>query len=67
MVLGSDPQRQRLVGLLVLGIAAVLVVSSVTWFASDQVVVGVAQLAVGVLDGAVGLVLLRRARRPRPE
>ena len=67
MVLGSDPQRQRLVGLLVLGIAAVLAVSSVTWFASDQVVVGVAQLAVGVLDGAVGLVLLRRARRPRPE
>lgn len=67
MVLGSDPQRQRLVGLLVLGIAAVLVVSSVTWFASDKVVVGVAQLAVGVLDGAVGLVLLRRARRPRPE
>ena len=57
----ANPRRQRLVGLLVLGIAAVLLLSSVTWFASDQPVVGVAQLAVGLLLGAVGAALLRRA------
>ena len=63
MVLGGDPRRQRLVGLLVLGVAVVLVVSSVTWFAGDQTVVGIAQLAVGLLDGAVGAGLLRRSGR----
>lgn len=57
-----DLRRERLVGLLVLGIAAVLLVSSPTWFAGDRKVVGVAQLAVGVLLAAVGALLLRRAR-----
>ncbi|SEO99757.1 hypothetical protein [Trujillonella endophytica] len=62
MPLGGDPRRERLVGLLLLGVAAVLVVSSPTWFAGDRQVVGVAQLAVGVLLAAVGTLLLRRAR-----
>ncbi len=61
MALAGDPRRQRLVGLLVLGIAVVLLVSSPTWFASDRQLIGVAQLAVGVLLAAVGAVLLRRA------
>lgn len=64
MALHADPRRQRLVGLLLLGIAAVLLVSSVTWFTSDQAVVGVAQLAVAALGGVIGLVLLRRSQRP---
>ena len=59
----ADPRRQRLVGLLVLGISAVLLFTSATWFASDQAVVGVAQLAVAVLGAVLGLVLLRRAGR----
>ena len=36
--------RERLLAILVAGVAVVLLVSSVTWFASDQAVVGVAQL-----------------------
>ena len=43
-----DPRRERLVGLLVLGIAVVLLVSSVTWFtarsAAEPVPQPVAQL-----------------------
>ena len=62
MPLGGDPRRQRLVGLLFLGIAAVLLVSSPTWFASDRQVIGVAQLGVGALFAALGALLLRRAR-----
>jgi hypothetical protein len=56
-------RRERLVGLLVLGIAFVLLVSSPTWFASDRTGVGVAQVVVAVLLGGVGAVLLRRAAR----
>lgn len=63
MALHADPGRQRLVGLLLLGIAAVLLFTSVTWFASDRAVVGVGQLAVAVLAGAVGARLLRRSPR----
>ena len=44
-------RRERLVGLLVLGIAAVLVVSSVTWFGSGRTGVGVGQLVLGVVLG----------------
>ena len=54
----------RLVGLLVLGIAVVLLVSSPTWFASERVVVGVAQVVVAAVLVAVGALLLRRAGRP---
>ena len=55
--------RERPVGLLVLGIAAVLLVSSPTWFAGDRVVVGVAQLVVAVVLAAVGAFLVRRSAR----
>ena len=58
-----DARRARLVGLLVLGIAAVLLLSSPTWFAGDRVVVGAAQVLVAALLAAVGAFLLRRAAR----
>jgi uncharacterized membrane-anchored protein len=57
-----DPRRERLVGLLVLGIAVVLLVSSVTWFTSDRAVVGVGQLVAGAVLAGVGVFLTRRAR-----
>jgi hypothetical protein len=58
-----DARRERLIGLLVLGIALVLLVSSVTWFASDRAGVGVGQLLLGgVLAGVAG-VLVRRSGR----
>jgi hypothetical protein len=59
-----DARRQRLIGLLVLGIAVVLLVSSPTWFASDQAGVGIGQLLLGVVVAAVGGFLVRRAGRP---
>ncbi|HYH26210.1 MAG TPA: hypothetical protein VD834_12735 [Blastococcus sp.] len=64
-----DPQpsgkasRERLIGLLVLGIAAVLLISSPTWFAGNQAGVGVAQQLLAVVLAGVGASLLRRARR----
>jgi hypothetical protein len=59
-----DPRarRERLVGLLVLGIAAVLLLSSVTWFGSGRPGVGVGQLVVGLVLAGVGAVVHRRAR-----
>jgi hypothetical protein len=56
-------RRERLVGLLALGIAAVLLVSSVTWFASDKAGVGIGQLFLGLILAAVGGVLYRRSSR----
>lgn len=53
--------RARLVALFVLGVAVVLLLSSVTWFGSDRPVVGAAQVAVGVVLAAVGGFLYRRA------
>jgi hypothetical protein len=55
-------RRERLVGLLVLGIAVVLLVSSVTWFSSGRSGVGVGQLVLGVVLAGVGGFLVRRAR-----
>ena len=55
--------RERLVGLLVLGVALVLLVSSVTWFAGDQVGVGIGQLVLGVVLAGVGGFLVRRSGR----
>ncbi|WNV75547.1 hypothetical protein [Geodermatophilus sp. DSM 44513] len=55
--------RERLVALLAAGIAAVLLVSSVTWFASDRAVIGVAQLFLGAVLAAVAALLYRRAQR----
>jgi hypothetical protein len=60
-----DARRERLVGLLLLGIALVLLVSSVSWFGSGRAGVGVAQLAVGVVVAAAGGVLVRRSGRAR--
>lgn len=53
--------RARLVGLFVLGVAVVLLLSSVTWFGSDRTGVGIAQLVCGLVIGAVGGLLVRRA------
>jgi hypothetical protein len=55
-------RRERLIGLLALGIAVVLLVSSVTWFGSDRAGVGVAQVALGLVLVVVGGLLVRRAR-----
>ena len=55
--------RERLVAILVAGVAVVLLVSSVTWFASDQAVVGVAQLFLGIVLVGVAVSLYRRGSR----
>jgi hypothetical protein len=56
-------RRERLVALFVAGVAAVLLVSSVSWFASDQGGVGVAQLFLAVVLAGVAAVLYRRSQR----
>ncbi|GAA5649481.1 hypothetical protein [Geodermatophilus obscurus] len=58
----AGDRRERLVALLVAGVAVVLLVSSVTWFASDRTVVGVAQLFLGAVLAAVAAFLYRRAQ-----
>ena len=58
-----DARRERLTGLLVLGVALVLLVSSVTWFSTGQTVVGVGQLVLAVVLAVVGGFLLRRSGR----
>jgi hypothetical protein len=55
-------RRERLVGLLVLGIAVVLLLSSVTWFGSGRAGVGIGQLVLGVVLAGVGGFLYRRAQ-----
>jgi hypothetical protein len=55
-------RRERLVGLLVLGIAAVLLVSAVTWFGSDRAGVGIGQLVLGLVLAGVGGFVYRRSR-----
>jgi hypothetical protein len=59
-----DARRERLVGLLLLGVAVVLLVSSVTWFGTGQQLVGIGQLFLGAVLAVVGGVLYRRATRP---
>ena len=56
-------RRERLVALLVAGVAVVLLVSSPTWFATDRVGVGVAQLFLAAVLAAVAVSLYRRAQR----
>ena len=56
-----DPRRERLVGLLLLGVAVVLLVSSVTWFGTGQQVVGIGQVFLGAVLAVVGGLLYRRA------
>jgi F0F1-type ATP synthase assembly protein I len=58
----AGDRHERLVALLVAGVAVVLLVSSVTWFASDQAVVGVAQLFLSAVLAAVAAFLYRRAQ-----
>lgn len=53
-------RRERLVGLLLLGIAAVLLFSSVTWFGSDRVGIGVGQVVLALVLAGVGGSLVRR-------
>jgi len=61
---GRPPTRpERLVGLLVLAVAVVLLLSSVSWFSSDRAGVGIGQLVLALLLAAVGGFLLRRAQR----
>ncbi len=57
------PRRERLVGLLLIGVAVVLLVSSVTWFGTGQQLVGVGQLFLGTVLAIVGALLYRRASR----
>ena len=57
-------RRERLVGLLLLGVAVVLLFSSVTWFGSNRAGVGVGQLVLGLFLAGVGALLYRRAQRP---
>ena len=59
-----DARRERLVALFVLGVAVVLLVSSVTWFGTGQQVVGIGQLFLGAVLAVVGGLLYRRATRP---
>jgi hypothetical protein len=58
-----DPRRERLVGLLLLGVAVVLLVSSVTWFGTGQQLAGIGQLLLGAVLAVVGGLLYRRATR----
>ncbi|MGY1630755.1 hypothetical protein ACI784_03465 [Geodermatophilus sp. SYSU D01186] len=58
---GGD-RRERLVALLAAGIAVVLLVSSVSWFAGDQTGVGVTQLFLGAVLAGVAAFLYRRSR-----
>jgi hypothetical protein len=61
--LSSDRRRERLIGLLLLGIAVVLLVSSVTWFGTGQQGVGIGQVVLGAGLAVAGAVLYRRAQR----
>jgi hypothetical protein len=58
-----DTARERLYGLLALGVAVVLLVSSVTWFGTGQTLVGIGQVTLAVVLAAVGAALYRRSRR----
>ncbi|MET0764706.1 MAG: hypothetical protein ABWY29_07550 [Blastococcus sp.] len=58
-----DARRERLVALLVLGVAAVLLVSSVTWFGTGQEGVGIGQVVLGLVLAGIGGFLHRRASR----
>lgn len=63
---GAPPTagNQRTVGSLLLGIAVILLVSSVAWFGNGQAGVGIGQILVAVILGAVGVFLFWQSRRP---
>jgi hypothetical protein len=52
------------VGTLLLAVAVVLLVSSVAWFGNGQGWVGVAQIVVAGILGAVGVFFFWQSRRP---
>jgi hypothetical protein len=58
-----DARRERVVALLVLGIAVVLLVSSITWFGTGQQGVGIGQVALGLVLAGAGGFLYRRSSR----
>ena len=59
---GSPPaRRERLVGLLVLCVAVVLLLSSVSWFSSDRSGVGIGQLVLALVLAGIGGFLVRRS------
>jgi multisubunit Na+/H+ antiporter MnhB subunit len=60
---GAGRDRRTQIGLFLIAVSVVLIVSSVTWFSSGRPGVGVAQLVVGGVLGAVVIVYLRLARR----
>jgi hypothetical protein len=47
-----------------LALAVVLVVSSVAWFGNHQAGVGIAQILVALILGAVGVFFFRQSRTP---
>ena len=59
-----NARRERLVGLLLLGIAVVLLFSSPTWFSRDQTAVAIAQIVVALVLAGVGGFLVKRAQTP---
>ncbi|SCX43327.1 hypothetical protein SAMN03159343_1210 [Klenkia marina] len=59
-----NARRERLVGLLLLGVAVVLLISSPTWFSRDESAVAIAQISVALVLGAVGGFLVKRAQTP---
>jgi hypothetical protein len=63
---GAPPTagNQRAVGGLLLALAVVLVVSSVAWFGNHQAGVGIAQILVALILGAVGVFFFRQSRTP---
>lgn len=58
-----NARRERLAGLLALGIAVVLLVSSVSWFGTGRTGWGVGQLVLAVVLAGTGGFLYRRSRR----
>lgn len=59
-----NARRERLVGLLLLGVAVVLLFSSPTWFSRDESAVAIAQIVVALVLAGVGGFLVKRAQTP---
>ena len=58
-----DARRERLIALLLIGVAVVLLASSVTWFGTGATAVGVGQVVLGLALAGAGSYLYRRATR----